>query len=233
MSASTQLSAETVAMADELCHVGATFYAKNWSLATSSNYSSVIARQPLALLMTASGKDKGNLSRSDFVIVDDQCRIVSALDPSLDPSPDPSLDPSLDPASARNALKPSAEAALHVEIARLTGAGSILHTHSMFSTLVSQKLVRQGKLKMRGLEMMKALPGIATHETEIELPIFENTQDIRSLADRLTAEMLAVCPGFLIAGHGLYTWGATIRDARRHVEALEFLIEYTWHQGEY
>ncbi len=223
MSASTQLSAETIAMADELCDIGATFYGKNWSLATSSNYSSVVARQPLALLMTASGMHKGNLSRRDFVIVDDQCRIVSALDRGASTAHQASAD----------ALKPSAEAALHVQIARLTGAGSILHTHSMFGTLVSQKLVSAGQLKIRGLEMLKALPGITTHDTEIAVPIFENTQDIKGLADRLTKETLTASSGFLIAGHGLYTWGTTIQDARRHVEALEFLIEYVWHRGEF
>jgi methylthioribulose-1-phosphate dehydratase len=33
------------------------------------------------------------------------------------------------------------------------------------------------------------------------------------------------CVGYLIRGHGLYTWGPRMADALRHVEAFEFLFE--------
>jgi methylthioribulose-1-phosphate dehydratase len=29
----------------------------------------------------------------------------------------------------------------------------------------------------------------------------------------------------LLKAHGLYTWGADVAEARRHVEILEFLLE--------
>ncbi|MCA9188527.1 MAG: class II aldolase/adducin family protein, partial [Planctomycetales bacterium] len=44
---------------DSLREVGALFYQRGWSVGTSSNYSVVLQRDPVQLLVTASGKDKG------------------------------------------------------------------------------------------------------------------------------------------------------------------------------
>ena len=30
--------------------------------------------------------------------------------------------------------------------------------------------------------------------------------------------------GYLIAGHGLYAWGRDISEARRHLDAFEFML---------
>ena len=53
---------------DGLRDVGRVFWERKWSLGTSSNYSVVVNRDPLQLLVTASGKDKGHLSKEDFVL---------------------------------------------------------------------------------------------------------------------------------------------------------------------
>jgi methylthioribulose-1-phosphate dehydratase len=168
-----------------LVAVGRMFHARGWSLATSSNYSIVIDRDPLSLLLTASGKHKGALTADDFVLVDAAAR-------------------ALDPPTAR----PSAEALLHCEIARLPNVGAVLHTHSVWG---------------------KGIEGIKSHEQRLEIPIFENTQDIPALAaelrERISDQRTAPMRAFLIRRHGLYTWGQCIDDARRHVEALEFLFE--------
>lgn len=206
---------ETIAAAQELTRIGALFYSKNWSLATSSNYSALINNDPLVLLMTGSGMNKGELSLKDFTLVDESCRCIGAVDP------------------AAPALKASAEAALHVAIVRETGARSVLHTHSVFATLVSEKYCSERNVKIGGFEMLKALKGINTHEITITVPIYENTQDIAALAASLDAELLRRTHGFLIAGHGLYTWGDSISEARRHVEAFEFLFEIVARKGGY
>jgi methylthioribulose-1-phosphate dehydratase len=186
--------------------IGRIFYERGWSLATSSNYSVVVERDPLRLLLTASGKHKGQLTPHDFVLVDQHGRAVEAGSP-----------------------KPSAETLLHCVLAKLSGVGSILHTHSVWSTLLSDVHHAAGGLVIEGYEMLKGLEGIKTHEHRLEVPIFENTQDIPALAaelvERLADPSSAPSHAFLIRRHGLYTWGRDVDEARRHVEALEFLFE--------
>jgi methylthioribulose-1-phosphate dehydratase len=125
------------------------------------------------------------------------------------------------------AARPSAEALLHVEIARARQAGAVLHTHSIWSTLLSQRHGDARGLSIHGFEMLKGLEGVRTHEHREWLPIVENDQDMPRLAAAVRAALdaHAGAHGFLIRGHGLYTWGADLRQAVRHVEILEFLLE--------
>lgn len=199
-------SSSVVTGSSALIRIGREFHRRGWSLATSSNYSIVLDREPLRLLLTGSGFDKGRLRPENFVEVDER---GAAL--------------------AGNAPKPSAETLLHVVLARSAGAGAVLHTHSVWGTLLSEACVAQGALHLGGYEMLKALTGVTTHECTVKLDVFSNTQDIPELASRVEARLKdPVAPlrhGFLIAGHGLYTWGRDMAEARRHVEALEFLFE--------
>ncbi|WP_395738767.1 methylthioribulose 1-phosphate dehydratase [Prosthecobacter sp.] len=192
-------------MTQELMECGSDFHRRGWSLGTSSNYSVVIERDPLTLLMTGSGFDKGRLRPEQFVMVDEQARLLS-------PGP----------------LKPSAEALLHTVLARY-GAGAVLHTHSVAATVLSEHFLKDGGLRIAGYEMLKGLAGITTHEAEAWIEIYPNTQDIAALATVIEARLQnAANPlrhGFLMAGHGLYTWGCDIAAARRQVEVLEFLFE--------
>ncbi|MCW8130422.1 MAG: methylthioribulose 1-phosphate dehydratase [Planctomycetota bacterium] len=189
-----------------LIETGAQFHARGWSLATSSNYSIRLSAGPLRLLITASGKDKGRLTPADFVIVGDDGK-------------------ALDPAHPR----PSAETLLHVVAAKRAEVGAVLHTHSVWNTLLSDRHARDGALTIAGFEMLKALDGVATHEASVRIPIFENTQDIPALAREVSAALddpaRPLRHGYLIRGHGLYTWGRDLAEARRHVEGLEFLFE--------
>ena len=121
----------------------------------------------------------------------------------------------------------SAEALLHVEIVRARGAGAVLHTHSIWSTLLSDRFGDAGGFAIEGYEMLKGLEGIRSHEHREWLPIVENDQDMTRLS-RVVRSVLDEQPaahGFLLRGHGLYTWGADLRQAVRHVEILEFLLE--------
>lgn len=192
-----------------LIETGQDFHRRGWSLGTSSNYSVVVEKDPLTLLMTGSGFDKGRLTPDQFVRVDGDSRSLDAGGP-----------------------KPSAEGLLHTTLVKYAGAGSVLHTHSIHGTVLSEAGLReQTPLKIAGYEMLKGLTGITTHETAIAIEIFPNTQDIPTLAEviarRLQDPVTPLRHGFLIAGHGLYTWGANLAEARRHIEVLEFLFEVT------
>jgi len=188
-----------------LMETGRMLHTRGWSLATSSNYSVVLSKEPLELLLTASGKDKGRLTPDDFVLVD------------ADGKPAPG-EP-----------KPSAETLLHVVTARLPGVGAILHTHSVWGTVLSDLYHSAGVFRLHGYEMIKALDGIGTHDHDLEVPVYENTQDIASLAKEVEARLhddsKPRVHGFLIRRHGLYTWGKDLDEARRHVEGFEFLFE--------
>ena len=190
----------------ELRALGAMFHQRGWCLGTSGNFSMVVSRDPLLVLVTASGKDKSMLGADDFVVVGEDGQPVGE-------------------ASAR----PSAETLLHIAAARRAGAGAVLHTHSVWSTILSDRWIDRGHLEISGFEMLKGLKGITTHDTSVKLPVFENTQDIPAFAaeleERLSDSKQPMEHGYLIQKHGMHTWGADLAEARRHVEILEFLFE--------
>ncbi|MBP90576.1 MAG: methylthioribulose 1-phosphate dehydratase [Planctomycetaceae bacterium] len=191
---------------DGLRETGSLFYQRGWSVGTSSNYSVILGDDPLELLVTASGKDKSRLTQRDFV------RVNADGGPVVPSQP-----------------KSSAETLLHVVVAKELNVGAVLHTHSIWSTLLSNLFFDQGHISIEDYEMLKGLAGIDTHDYSYRLEIFENTQDIPTLAaqvrERLTDRANPLKYGYLIRRHGLYTWGRDLEEARRHVEILEFLLE--------
>jgi len=189
---------------EQLADVGRRFDARNWVLGTSGNFSVVVGRDPLRLMMTRSGASKGALTAESLLEVD------------ADGAP-------LQPGAGR----PSAEALLHVAIACARSAGAVLHTHSIWSTVLSNRHAAAGGLGVTGYEMLKGLEGISTHEHREWIPILENDQDMPRLAGRVRQALAdhPACHAFLLRRHGLYTWGETLPQAIRHVEILEFLLE--------
>jgi methylthioribulose-1-phosphate dehydratase len=189
-------------LASQLAQIGRQCYARGWVLGTSGNFSAVVSRDPLRLAITSSGVDKGTLSASDIVEIDEYGKFVAGSG------------------------RPSAEASLHVAIARARGAAAVLHTHSIWSTILSDAAAEHG-LTIEGYEMLKGLDGVGTHEHRERLPILDNTQDWERAVPQVEA-ILTEQPkahGFLIRRHGLYTWGRDLAEAKRHVETLEFLFE--------
>ena len=191
---------------EQLIECGKLFHSRGWSVGTSSNYSAVRGNDPLEIMVTVSGKDKGRLEESDFVVVDSEGNPL-----------------------AGESQKSSAETMLHIKAVQMFGAKSVLHTHSVWGTLLSDFFHEDQGFEIAGYEMLKGLEGIGTHETSIWLPIFENTQDIPALADQfenyIQNNQGQTCYGYLIRRHGLYTWGKDVFSARRHVEIFEFLLE--------
>jgi len=110
---------------------------------------------------------------------------------------------------------------------RELNAGAVLHTHSVWSTVLSGLHAAEGGIALEGYEMLKGLEGVRTHKHREWLPILENSQDMVELAGKVSATLrqTPTIHGFLLREHGLYTWGASLQDARRHVEILEFLME--------
>jgi len=185
--------------AGELARAGRFFFERGWVPATAGNFSARLDER--RVLITASGRHKGELDADGFLVV------------GLDNEP---LTPD---------RKPSAETALHLLLYRReSGLGAVLHTHSLPATVLSR--LSPGGVVLEGYEVLKALPGVVSHTARLEVPVFGNDQDIPRLAQRVEKFLgeHPKTPGFLIEGHGLYTWGRTVEEARRHVEAFEFLF---------
>ena len=192
----------SAALAQQLVEIARQCYARGWALGTSGNFSAVLSRDPLRLAITTSGVDKGTLNVEQIVEIDATGTVL------------------------QGSGQPSAEASLHLAIARARDAGAVLHTHSIWSTILSEA-ASDGGLAIEGYEMLKGLDGVRTHEHREWLPVLENTQDWAAAIPRIEAVLQAhpQAHGFLIRRHGLYTWGRDLAEAKRQVEILEFLFE--------
>ena len=171
-----------------------------WTPATSSNFSHRLDDHHAAI--TVSGRDKGRLVEDDIMVVDFDGRAVGLP------------------------LRPSAETLLHTQLyRRYPEIGCVLHTHSPVQTVASRLYAGAGHVRLEGYELLKAFHGNSTHETAVDVPVFANTQDMDVLAAQVDALLdRQVMWGYLIDGHGLYAWGRDMAEARRHLEAFEFLL---------
>lgn len=194
-----------VEQVDALREVGNRFWQRGWSLGASSNYSVVVDREPTRLLVTAHGKDKGNLGRSDFALVDSQGQLVLDNQPQISP-----------------------EALLHCLAAENEEVGAVLHTHSVWSTILSTRLKSLGGVWIEGYEMLKGLSGVTKDEHAEWFPIFDSTQGLPALADQVRDAIATAnqpLHGYVIHQRGIYTWGRDLAEAVRHIEIMEFLFE--------
>ena len=193
-------------LASNLAAVAKSFHGRGWLLGTSGNLSAVVQREPLRLAMSPSGVDKGELMPDQMLTIDENARIVN-----------------------QDSGKPSDESLLHIRIVKERRAGAVLHTHSVWNNILSDLYAPEGGVTISGYEMLKGLQGVRTHEHSEWLPIIDNSQDMPALAESI-AQTLNEHPGahgFLLRRHGLYSWGETLAQAKRHVEILEFLLETT------
>jgi len=186
--------------AGELATAAAALARQGLTPATSSNFSMRLDDQHVVI--TASGRDKGKLGEEDFLVVD-----LAGQPIATD-------------------LRPSAETQLHTQIyRRLADIGCVLHTHSQAQTVASRLFAAQRHVRLEGYELLKAFRGHATHEAALEVPVLPNSQDIPALAAQIEPYLDAgPIWGYLIDGHGLYAWGTDITEARRHLDAFEFLL---------
>ena len=193
--------------AEELSATMKLLHRRGWCDGTGGNFSVVVANEPLRLLMAPSGVDKGSVQPEELIEVNSNGDVT------------------------RGAGKASAETLLHLRIIDYCGAGAVLHTHSLSGTLLSKTELERGKVTLEGWEMLKGLKGVTTHDTNVNVPIIANNQDLQALS-KAAAERLSEAPhGLLVSGHGLYAWGDNLKEARRHTEILEFLLELSWRQS--
>jgi methylthioribulose-1-phosphate dehydratase len=198
------MSDSFVQIASSLASIARGFHSRGWLVGTSGNLSAVVDRQPLRLAVSPSGVDKGELIPAQVLLIDEHARVVNDL-----------------PA------RPSDESPLHIRIVKECGAGAVIHTHSIWNTILSDLKFAEGGVAIEGYEMLKGLQNVGTHEHREWLPIIENSQDMLALADSIgdTLKKHQDAHGFLLRRHGLYSWGSDLPQAKRHVEILEFLIE--------
>lgn len=185
-----------------IVEAGRELSALGWTPATSSNFSMRLSEDRLAV--TVSGRDKGKLRLADVMVCD------------------------LDGKAVDTEQRPSAETLLHCQIyRRFPAAGAVLHTHSMVQTLASRLYAEEGELLLEGYELLKAFDGYSTHDARMLVPVFPNSQDMQALARRIDSYLdhEPMTHGYLIDGHGIYTWGRDMAEARRHLEAFEFLLD--------
>ena len=202
-------------LANQLIDAGRFIDSKGWVPATSGNFSARLPDGTLAI--TVSGKHKGRLQLDDIMLIDAD-------------------------ANSLDGKKPSAETVLHTSLyKRFPAVQSVLHPHSINATLTSR--IFKSEIVLEDYELLKALSGIDTHESRVVIPFFANDQNIPRLAEQVeqymdkhgaisaTAPCVALPPAsmqlyaYIIAGHGLDTWGSSVQEALRHLEALEFLFD--------
>jgi len=189
--------------ASALCTTAQWCYARGWVPATSGNFS-VREVATGRVLISPSGLDKGAMTMVDLLEIDREGRVIGGDG------------------------RPSAETELHRVIYRgRSDAGAILHVHSIWNTLLSARFAPMGYVPIEGYELLKGLSGVVSHAHLERVPILENSQQYDELSQRLAMALMQYphAHGVLLSRHGLYTWGQSVAEARRHLEALEFLFE--------
>ena len=199
----TEIAADAFAScADTVSRTARELAALGWTPATSSNFSMRCGKAFAAI--TISGRDKRSVERDDIMLID------------------------LNGQAVNTSARPSAETALHTQIyRRFADATAVLHTHSHVQSVASRLFSAEGAVRLQGWELQKAISGCTTHAGVLEIPVFPNTQHMPELVAQVDAWLDAGKPlhAYLIDGHGIYTWGRDMPEARRHLEALEFLLD--------
>ncbi|AKF92898.1 methylthioribulose 1-phosphate dehydratase [Brevibacillus laterosporus] len=198
----TTLEQRTAAF-KKLDEIKLTFARRDWFPGTSGNLSIKISDVPLQFAVTASGKDKTKLSPEDYLIVDGDCNSVEPTN-----------------------LKPSAETLVHAVVYQsIPDAGACFHVHTIANNVISEVYAQKQSFTIHGQELIKGL-GIWEENALLNVPIVENYADIPTLAAAIKEAIKPDVPGVLIRNHGIYAWGRNDFEAKRHIEAFEFLFEY-------
>lgn len=190
----------------ELAEVIRAYHQKGWSPATSTNYSFRLAERPEVIIVSRSGIDKSRFSEADFMEVDLQGKALPAYE----------------------GIRPSAETLIHCKLYQLfPEMMCIVHSHSVYSVLQSMK--HSQSVELSGYEVLKGFEGIKTHEITVQVPVFDNTQDMPAFAAVLDREKNRLTvPVFIMRQHGTYAWGRNLFEAKRHLETAEYLFEVDW-----
>ncbi len=201
-------SDKDLSQANKLVEAIQFFNQKGWSPATSTNYSCRSSDEQNHYLISRSGVDKSQFNLNDLILINQQAEIL--------------------PPFNQLGIKSSAETEIHTALyMKFPEVNCVLHTHSVLGTVLSQAFASEKQITFHDLEIIKGIEGFRGHHDKIVLPIVRNSQDMKEILFELHHQFdrLGNFSGFLIAGHGLYTWGKTVETAKRHIETYEFLLE--------
>ncbi|WP_342599555.1 methylthioribulose 1-phosphate dehydratase [Psychrobacillus sp. FSL H8-0483] len=193
---------------EELADIKDELASRDWFMGTSGNLAIKVHDNPIEFLVTASGKDKKKRTPEDFLLVNASGNPVEKTD-----------------------LKPSAETLLHCAIYSKTSARCSLHVHTVANNVISELYGDNGKIDCRGQELIKAF-GLWEEDDILSIPIIPNHAHIPSLAEEFKSHILAEKGAVLIRNHGITVWGSDAFEAKKLLEACEFLFQYqlTLHQ---
>lgn len=186
----------------ELADIKDELSGRDWFMGTSGNLAIKVSDRPLQFLVTASGKDKRKRTDEDFLLVDELGRAVEETH-----------------------LKPSAETRLHVEIYRKTNAGCSLHVHTIDNNVISEIYGDQGEVTFSGQELIKAFDKWE-EDAVLKIPIIKNYAHIPTLANAFSEHVKEDSGAVLIRNHGITVWGRNAFEAKKILEASEFLFKY-------
>lgn len=186
----------------ELADVKEELAARDWFMGTSGNLAIKVTEEPVEFLVTASGKDKRKRTSEDFLLVDGTGKPVGDTH-----------------------LRPSAETLLHCAIYADTSAGCSLHIHTVANNVISELYGDQGKIEFQGQELIKAF-GLWEEDAVLSIPIIPNHAHIPLLAEEFQKHITADKGAVLIRNHGITVWGKDGFEAKKLLEACEFLFQY-------
>lgn len=187
---------------DALADVKEELAKRDWFPGTSGNLSVRVTKDPLTFLVTASGVDKRKRTLNDFILVDESgCPVEETH------------------------LRPSAETKIHAEIYKKTNAGSCLHVHTVDNNIISDWYFSRGEVVFQRVELIKAF-GIWEEDGQLVIPIVENLADIEVLSKEVAKVISPSTHAVLIRNHGITVWGKDPFEAKKHLEACEFLFSY-------
>lgn len=196
---------ERVRVGSELAAFSRALYARGWMPGTAGNLS---VRLPGgAALITASGRDKGDMTAEDMVVV--------RADTGEEAAPGP--------------LRASAETTIHSAIYRTTDAGAVIHVHSPYATAVACRTGHRTHLNSLCIERFELLKGLGLSDpTRTEVPVFPNWPDVPRIAADVAGHLAATPqgpPALLITDHGITAWGRDLAQARNRLECLESICQ--------
>lgn len=187
---------------NELADIKDELAARDWFMGTSGNLAIRVRNEPVEFYVTASGKDKRKRTNEDFLLVD------AAGSPLEDTH-----------------LKPSAETLLHSVIYANSNAQCSLHVHTLANNIISHIYNEQQAFRIKGQELIKAFD-LWNEDDELIIPIIPNHADIPTLAKALKPFVDKEYGAVLIYNHGITVWGKNGFQAKKLLEASEFLFQY-------
>jgi methylthioribulose-1-phosphate dehydratase len=177
--------------------------------ATSGNYSLRSKTSPDIALVSESGIDKSKFSEEHFLPIYYNTR-------------------KMHPDYVELKRKSSDETDIHLSIYQITKANCVLHSHLLDSLLFADLFTGLKSATISNLELLKGFKGVSTHDITINIPCFDNTQDIAKLAEEIKPSIINEKNnyGLLLRGHGVYVWGESVEEAKRHLEVFEYIFKY-------